>query len=273
MISDSWRGKQFSKHRVAKINIKVGTTETVAEVAVADKLDCPALLGNDLGVPMKVQLLSMVLERVKETQSVLCEEKGVSIRSTRAQTSSEQEQDREDELASAQSEADPKPLEDIFDFPDSYFEQDPIPTPVDQWSTLPEVSVVEVPLPCLETSDSNSLVEEQQADVSLKELLQLAHNGERGFAFDKGILVHSASDGLGDRLQRIVVPVGRRQCVMEMAHSNVVAGHFGVKKTFGRISCKFLWPRMWSEVKAYVRTCSGCQRAARKSNLCSHCSV
>ena len=266
VILDSWRGKQFSKHRVAKLTIKVGTTEIAAEVAVADKLDCPALLGNDLGTPMKVQLLSMVLERVKKAQPVVCEEKAASIRGTRAQTSSEQKKDREDELASAESGADPVALEDIFDFPDAYFEQDPIPTPVEEWSTLPEVSVVEVPLPSLATSDSNSLVEEQQADVSLKELLQLALTGEKGYSFDKGILVHSTSDGLGDRVQRIVVPVGRRQCVMEMAHSNVVAGHFGVKKTFGRISCKFLWPRMWSEVKAYVRMCAGCQRAARKSN-------
>ena len=49
-----------------------------------------------------------------------------------------------------------------------------------------------------------------------------------------------------------------------MAHSNVLAGHFGVKKTFSRISSKFLWPRMWTEVKQYVRTCAGCQRASRK---------
>ena len=82
----------------------------------------------------------------------------------------------------------------------------------------------------------------------------------------RGFLVHSIRDGLGDVVQRIVVPVSRRQQVMELGHSNVVAGHFGFKKTFGRISRNFLWPRMWVEVKAYVRSCSGCQKAARKSN-------
>ena len=266
VILDSWRGKQFSKHRVAKLTIKVGTTEVVAEVAVADKLDCPALLGNDLGAAMNVQLLSMILNRVKEAQSVIVDEKAASIRVTRAQAISEENKERDDVLASVESEAEPVSLEDVFDFPDSYFEQDPVPTPVDECSTLPEISVVDVPLPNLDVSDSNSLVKEQQDDVSLKPLMQLALKCEKGYSVDRGILVHSTSDGLGDSLQRIVVPVGRRQCVMEMAHSNVVAGHFGVKKTFGRISCKFLWPRMWSEVKAFVRTCSGCQRAARKDN-------
>ena len=58
----------------------------------------------------------------------------------------------------------------------------------------------------------------------------------------------------------------RRLGILEMAHSNMLAGHFGVKKTFGRISTKFLWPKMWPEVKAYIRTCAGCQRASRKDS-------
>ena len=28
----------------------------------------------------------------------------------------------------------------------------------------------------------------------------------------------------------------------------------------------FLWPKMWPEVKAYIRTCAGCQRASRKDS-------
>ena len=45
-----------------------------------------------------------------------------------------------------------------------------------------------------------------------------------------------------------------------------MAGHFGFKKTFARISRHFLWPRMWVDVKAFVRSCTGCQRAARNDN-------
>ena len=41
VILDSWRGKQFSKHRLAKLKIKIGDTDSDAFVAVADKLECP----------------------------------------------------------------------------------------------------------------------------------------------------------------------------------------------------------------------------------------
>ena len=63
---------------------------------------------------------------------------------------------------------------------------------------------------------------------------------------------------------RILVPKGRRLKVLEVAHTHMLAGHFGRKKTFTRLSSKFLWPRMWIEVKEFVRGCSGCQRAGRK---------
>ena len=38
-----------------------------------------------------------------------------------------------------------------------------------------------------------------------------------------------------------------------------------LKKTFARISMHFLWPKMWCQVKEFVRSCSGCQKAARNS--------
>ena len=275
VILDSWRGKQFSKHRMAKLVVKVGKTEVTAVVAVAEKLDCPALLGNDLGPAMGVELLSMVLERARAAQSESCEEvvkmnvvesEVESVRATRAQVGRERMEDEQNVQASAQSESEPLPLSEIIDIPDSYFEQDPLPTPIDECSTLPEGCVVDVPLPTMICSDSNSLIQEQQADVSLKPLWQFALKKEKGYSFDSGVLVHSTSDGLGDSLVRILVPVNRRLCVLEMANSNMLAGHFGVKKTFGRISSKFLWPKMRTEVKAYVRTCVGCQRASRKDN-------
>ena len=133
VILDSWRGKQFSKHRVARMSIKVGETEVVAEVAVSEKLEFPALLGVDLGNAMKMQLMGIVLERVRKALSGQKEKK----------------EDSENMLASAESEAQPVPLADIFDFPDSYFDEDPLPVPVEESSTLPEVCEVNAPLPTM----------------------------------------------------------------------------------------------------------------------------
>ena len=97
-------------------------------------------------------------------------------------------------------------------------------------------------------------------------MLELAHRSEKGYAFDHGILVHTTIDSLGDSCQRVVVPSGRRNNVLELAHSNPVAGHFGYKRTYARISLHFIWPRVWLDVKSFVKSCGGCQHAARNTN-------
>ena len=275
VILDSWRGKQFSKHRMARLSLQVGDTKVDAVFAVADKLDCPALLGKDLGPEMTVQLLGMILDEAKASQGQgvskevtkqkeVVKEVVTPVRVTRAQKEREKLEEKGNDLASAQSESSPLGLSDIFGFEDGFFEQDPSPTSVDECEVLPEVEVVEVPLPELVDSGSDDLIMEQQADVSLKPLFVLAEKLERGYSFMDGILVHTTSDGLGDSLVRILVPTGRRLGILEMAHTHMLAGHFGGKKTFARVSARFLWPKMWVEVKSYVRTCAGCQKASRK---------
>ena len=62
VVLDSWRGGQRSRHRLARITIKVGDVEELAEVVVVDTLDCPALLGNNLGSELTVKLISLLLE-------------------------------------------------------------------------------------------------------------------------------------------------------------------------------------------------------------------
>ena len=60
---DSWRGSQPSKHKLVRISIKVGSVEPMCEVAVAVKLDCPALLGTDLGEDIMIALMQHVIEQ------------------------------------------------------------------------------------------------------------------------------------------------------------------------------------------------------------------
>ena len=142
---DSWRGAQFSSHRVACITIKVGTVEVTTKVAVVDHLDCPAMLGSDLGIPLTKEMMRKVVAQLEENQSVTSEEgmvsevmESVPIRSTRAQVERESEREKDDEIASARAECTPTPLSEVFDFPDSYFEQDPVPTPVAELCIWPE---------------------------------------------------------------------------------------------------------------------------------------
>ena len=124
---------------------------------------------------------------------------------------------------------------------------------------------VDIPLPHIATSkaDKDRLVAEQHSDQSLQHALELAKRGEKGYGFDDQVLVDYTDDALEDVNQRIVVPGTRRQQVLKLAHCNVNAGHFGFKKTFARISSYFLWPRMWGDIKQFVR---GCQKAVRNSH-------
>ena len=285
---DSWRGSQFSKHRVALITIEVDGVSVQAKFAVVEHLDSPVLLGRDLGARMTVKLLSMVLEKAKEkdaesvvnsvvpmqivnsevTKQVVQSE---VVRVTRAQAEKARKEEVANELASANSGSEPLALADIFDFEDEFFEDDRslpdpnvLPTPLHELEGLVDGVDADLPLPKLSKGDGNSLCREQKADPTLKAQWLLAEKLEKGYSFVEGILVHTTLDELGDEFRRILVPKGRRKKVLELAHTHTLAGHFGGKKTFARLSGRFLWPRMWVEVKEFVRSCSGCQRASRK---------
>ena len=54
---DTWRSSQPSRHRLACITVKVGSVEVTSDVAVTESLDCPALLGADLGEDVTVALM------------------------------------------------------------------------------------------------------------------------------------------------------------------------------------------------------------------------
>ena len=60
----TWKGNDPSKHKLAKVPIKVGKIEVLATVAVVEQLDCPALLGADLGRSMTRQLITSVLSNM-----------------------------------------------------------------------------------------------------------------------------------------------------------------------------------------------------------------
>ena len=62
MSLNSWRGRELSKHKLAKITIKVDDVSSDAVVAVAEagELDCPALLGRNVGPALYAKLTAIV---------------------------------------------------------------------------------------------------------------------------------------------------------------------------------------------------------------------
>ena len=75
---DSWRGGQPSKHKLAHLKIKVGSAVASRGVAVVDKLDCPVLLGVDLGREFMTSVLTSYLSQNTQDSVVPVEVESVA---------------------------------------------------------------------------------------------------------------------------------------------------------------------------------------------------
>ena len=92
------------------------------------------------------------------------------------------------------------------------------------------------------------LIKEQRDDETLRECWKLAERGRGSFLIDDGVLYRSEKI-LGQPLQQLVVPKGRRSHVLKVGH---------VKKTKARISYTFFWPGLKQDCEDF-KTCRICQ--------------
>ncbi|KAL0374148.1 UNVERIFIED_CONTAM: Transposon Ty3-I Gag-Pol polyprotein [Sesamum radiatum] len=60
---------------------------------------------------------------------------------------------------------------------------------------------------------------------------------------------------------RLYIPeqTGLRTLLLSEFHCSAVGGHSGTSATFNRLASSFYWPKMKSDVKAFVRCCLPCQ--------------
>ena len=59
---------------------------------------------------------------------------------------------------------------------------------------------------------------------------------------------------------QLVLPYKCRGFVLQLAHDVPMAGHLGTTKTRQRVSQRYYWPGVFSDVAQYVRSCEVCQR-------------
>nr|XP_043871756.1 uncharacterized protein LOC122760682 [Solea senegalensis] len=106
----------------------------------------------------------------------------------------------------------------------------------------------------------------QSGDDTLKNLFAKVTNGNsvgEKFMVDEGVLYTIDNDH-----KRLVVPVQCRDIIMHLAHSLPWAGHLGRHKTYLRVSSRFYWPSMYTDIQKYCATCPTCQKSCttRKSD-------
>ena len=64
-------------------------------------------------------------------------------------------------------------------------------------------------------------------------------------------------------MTQIVLPVDRRKTLLEMAHSSLLGGHLGTKKTKAMVNRHFTWPGLWKDVATWCKACEQCQLTAQ----------
>ena len=57
----------------------------------------------------------------------------------------------------------------------------------------------------------------------------------------------------------LVIPQSLQAAILQEAHDSPLAGHLGTSKTLGRISGKYFWPKMVTDIKFWCQSCPSCQ--------------
>jgi len=69
---------------------------------------------------------------------------------------------------------------------------------------------------------------------------------------------------LGDTELRLVIPESMYVQVLQAHHDSMMAGHLGLKKTYGKLASRYWWSGMYKTTREYIRNCEDC--VMRKGN-------
>lgn len=85
--------------------------------------------------------------------------------------------------------------------------------------------------------------------IQIKQLMELARKGKRRFWLD-GDLIHTTKGN-------VFVPRwgDLRKEIMRECPDSLCAGYPGARRTMALVERAYYWPRMFDDVKLYVKTC------------------
>ncbi|KAI2645927.1 Retrovirus-related Pol polyprotein [Labeo rohita] len=77
-------------------------------------------------------------------------------------------------------------------------------------------------------------------------------------------LLYCVTQRRGEVKDLLVVPRGKTETVIELAHTHPLAGHLGAANAIQRIRDRFHWSGLDGEVKRFCQACPACQRTTPK---------
>ncbi|GFW90455.1 retrovirus-related Pol polyprotein from transposon 17.6 [Trichonephila clavipes] len=129
-----------------------------------------------------------------------------------------------------------------------------------------------LPLNQPEISESNLIklshkdfAKEQMNSAELKTLFEEAKSGsskKNHYIVENNLLFFQKEDKDGTKRKCLVVPEKYRKNLMTIGHE-AAAAHVGVTKTKDAIFKTFYWPKCFSNVEDFVKTCDKCQRVGK----------
>jgi len=119
------------------------------------------------------------------------------------------------------------------------------------------------PVELVDQSNLDLLIKEQHDDESLKPYWQLARQKKGNMYVKQGLLFHRETVA-GLPVEQLIVPVGRREEVIRLAHTTLTGGHMRAQKTRERLKLNFFFPKMRKQVFEVVSHCRECQLRARQ---------
>ncbi|XP_067288440.1 uncharacterized protein [Pseudorasbora parva] len=117
----------------------------------------------------------------------------------------------------------------------------------------------------------HDIVQLQRQDETLKPLFEKAKTSNTASTLIQKDQLRVKDDKLylvSAECERLVVPEAMRLKVLQLGHSVPWAGHLGQQKTLSRIASRFYWPKLYTDVVDFCKSCPECQlvRPARKSD-------
>nr|XP_015210947.1 PREDICTED: uncharacterized protein LOC107078390 [Lepisosteus oculatus] len=78
----------------------------------------------------------------------------------------------------------------------------------------------------------------------------------------KNNLLYQVQQKGQEEVEQLLIPRPYQMKLLNLAHSHLMGGHLGVKKTSERLLSRFFWPGIYKAVEKYCRECPECQKSA-----------
>ncbi|XP_055882124.1 uncharacterized protein LOC129925748 [Biomphalaria glabrata] len=106
------------------------------------------------------------------------------------------------------------------------------------------------------------LIKMQNSDPIIQDLLNKDYNKinlNNHHLLANNLAIRCNRNKDSTRIQ-IIILESLQPKILKMAHDDPTAGHFGKKKTYAKISQKFFWPKMKTQIKDYIDSCAECTK-------------